>query len=93
VSVSVVLPDQLRGLVPGGGVLEVGGDAGTVRGALEAVRRHHPAVYDRIVTERGEVRPHVNVFVGRDNIRWMEGLETRVQDGAEVVILPAVSGG
>jgi molybdopterin converting factor small subunit len=93
VSVSVVLPDQLRGLVSGRSVLEVSGDAGTVRGALEALRHVHPAVYDRIVTERGEVRPHVNVFVGRDNIRWMEGLETRVQDGAEVVILPAVSGG
>ncbi|UCC26745.1 MAG: MoaD/ThiS family protein [Gemmatimonadales bacterium] len=92
-SVSVVLPDQLRGLVPDGSNVCLPGDPGTVREALETLRRHHLEVYHRIVTEQGEVRPHVNLFVGRENIRWHEGLETRLPEGAELVVLPAVSGG
>ena len=66
---------------------------GTVREALRRLRQHAPAVYDRVVTETGVVRTHVNVFVGRDDIRWAGGLDTPVPEGGEVVILPAVSGG
>ena len=61
--------------------------------ALDALRAAHPAVYDRLVTERREVRPHVNVFVGREDIRWSGGLQTPLAEGSEVVILPSVSGG
>jgi hypothetical protein len=50
-------------------------------------------VQPRVVTEAGEVRPHVNVFVGSESIRYSGGLATPVPDGAEIVILPAVSGG
>lgn len=93
VSVTVVLPDQLRELAPDGPSIALEGEAGTVGGALGLLRASHPAVYERIVTERGEVRQHVNLFVGRDNIRWTGGLETPVPDGAELVVIPAVSGG
>lgn len=89
----MVLPDQLRELSPGGASIPLEGETGTVGGALRLLRRSHPAVYERIVTERGEVRQHVNLFVGRDNIRWTGGLETPVADGAELVVIPAVSGG
>jgi molybdopterin converting factor small subunit len=46
-----------------------------------------------LLTERRELRPHVNVFVGREDIRWSGGLGTPLADGSEVVILPSVSGG
>lgn len=96
--VTIVLPAQLRVLaqVEGGG----GGDGlpvhprgGTVREVLRSLGEGHPAVLQRIVTEQFEVRPHVNVFVERDNIRWSQGLDTPVADGARVTVLPAVSGG
>jgi molybdopterin converting factor small subunit len=45
------------------------------------------------MTERGEIRPHVNIFVDGANCRFAGGLSMQVQDGAEVMILPAVSGG
>jgi len=93
VSVRVVLPSQLRELNDGYGVVDVGAAVGTVAGALEVLRARVPAVYDRVLTERRELRPHVNVFVGRDDIRWSGGLDTPVGDGAEIVILPSVSGG
>jgi molybdopterin synthase sulfur carrier subunit len=60
---------------------------------LEVLWAACPGVRDRVVTEQGEVRPHVNVFVGAECIRWTGGLTTPVVDGTEVSILPAVSGG
>ncbi|MBI2169122.1 MAG: MoaD/ThiS family protein [Actinobacteria bacterium] len=52
-----------------------------------------PALARRVRDERGEVRRHVNVFVGPDNIRDRDGLATPLSDGVEVTILPAISGG
>jgi sulfur-carrier protein len=98
VSVVVVVPSQLRMLTEGRGRIEldVGAEDGrppTVGATLDALRRDHPGLYDRIVTERRELRPHVNVFVGRDDIRWSGGFGTRIPRGSEVVVLPSVSGG
>jgi len=93
VSVRVVLPSQLRELNDGRRVVDLGGAVGTVAGAFEALRARVPAVYDRVFTERSELRPHVNVFVGREDIRWSGGLDTPVGDGVDIVILPSVSGG
>ena len=52
-----------------------------------------PAVRDRVLTERGDVRPHVNIFVDGDNSRSSGGLDAPVRDGAEILLLPAISGG
>jgi len=93
VSVTVVLPSQLRELAEGRTSVLLGGGLTTVGEVLDALREDCPAVYDRVVTERREVRPHVNVFVGREDIRWSGGLHTPLADGSEVVILPSVSGG
>lgn len=92
-SVTVLFPAQLRDLTGGAGSIALEGALGTVGDTLRALRETLPAVYDRVVTEQGEVRRHVNVFVGREDIRWSGGLETPVADEAEVVILPSVSGG
>jgi molybdopterin converting factor small subunit len=48
---------------------------------------------DRVVTEQGEIRPHINIFVGEENIRYTGGLATRVTAEAVISIVPAVSGG
>ena len=61
--------------------------------ALAALWAVYPGVRDRVVDERGEVRQHVNVFVGDESIRFTGGLGTAVGDGAEIWIVPAVSGG
>lgn len=61
--------------------------------ALEALWHVAPGVRDRVLTERGAVREHVNVFVGTESCRWTGGLETPIADGAEIAIFPAISGG
>jgi len=64
-----------------------------VADALRAVAEAHAGIRERVVTERGELRQHINVFVGADNVRDLDGLATRVPEDAEISILPAVSGG
>jgi len=64
-----------------------------VNDALTLLWAAAPAVRDRVITERGEVREHINIFVDGESIRDSAGLGTVVRDGAEIVILPAVSGG
>jgi molybdopterin converting factor small subunit len=53
----------------------------------------HPGIRDRILTEQGTIREHVNIFVGQVNVRAGSGLKTPVEDSAEVWIIPAISGG
>jgi molybdopterin converting factor small subunit len=60
---------------------------------LETLFALHPALRDRVLDEGGSVRRHVNVFVASESIRHTGGLATPVGEGAEVFIMPAVSGG
>jgi molybdopterin converting factor small subunit len=73
--------------------LEVGGGPVSLGDALAALGKAAPGVRDRVLTEGGEVRPHVNLFVGAESCRWTGGLDTSLADGAEITILPAISGG
>ncbi len=92
-SVTLVVPGPLRDLTGGRSTIGLELEGGTVGQAFDALRTEMPALYDRIFTEQRQLRPHVNVFVGRDDIRWSGGLETPLEPGSEVMILPSVSGG
>jgi len=89
-SVVVKIPAQLRALTGGEGETEVEGSS--VGEALEALYDRYDGLRDRI-TEDGELRRFVNVYVGGEDIRFGEGLDTALSDGDEVTILPAVAGG
>ena len=88
-----VIPAPLRELAGGRDELRVDGAAGSLGDALALLWRSCPGVRDRVLTERGEVRPHVNIFVDGESIRFAQGLATPVHAKSEIVILPAVSGG
>jgi sulfur-carrier protein len=88
--VTVKIPAQLRPATGGEAEIEV--DAATVGDALDAVFAKHDGLRERI-TEDGDLRRFVNVYVAGEDIRFQDGLETSVGDGAEVTILPAVAGG
>ena len=105
--VRIVLPEALRELAGGRVVVEVGVGAGTAEGAprpvadvrntvggvFGALSASHRGLYDRLVTEQGALRPHVNIFVDGENIRFTDGLGTRVGATSEIFVLPAISGG
>lgn len=64
-----------------------------VRELLDQLARLHPRVHVMLCDERGEPRPHINVFVNADHVRARAGLDTPLTAGDVVTILPAVSGG
>ncbi len=68
----------------------IGATAGEV---LAALWLEYPGLRDRLVTEQGELRRHVNIFVGEENIRDCGGFAATLRDGAAITIVPAVSGG
>jgi molybdopterin synthase sulfur carrier subunit len=89
-AITVKIPAQLRGVTDGEGEIEVEGT--TVGEALDAVFDQHDDLRARI-TEDGGLRRFVNVYVSGEDIRFRDGLETELEDGDEVTILPAVAGG
>jgi sulfur-carrier protein len=87
------LPGALAPFAGGRSRVVVEGPGQDVGSALRALAMLHPGLCDRVLDERGAVRLHVNVFVGPDNVRDTGGLATPLPPGAEVFILPSVSGG
>jgi molybdopterin converting factor small subunit len=91
-AVHVLIPGPLQSFAGGQRRVDVA-RAETVGDALSALALVHPGVRDRVLDERGHVRPHINIFVGEDNIRDGAGLATPLPPECELAILPAVSGG
>ncbi len=89
-SVTVKIPTQLRAATDGQAELEVSGS--TVGEVLDAVFEAHGTLRERI-TQDGTLRRFVNVYVSGEDIRFQQGLETAINEGDEVTILPAVAGG
>jgi molybdopterin converting factor small subunit len=61
--------------------------------ALQELFVAYPGLRDRVLTETGETRQHVNIFVGNENVRYLGGLATPIPAGAEISIVPAITGG
>jgi molybdopterin synthase sulfur carrier subunit len=94
--VRVTIPQALRSLCGADANLQQGilcMSAHDVRELLAELARRHPQVHVRVCDERGDPRPHINVFVNDDHIRARAGLDTVLTTGDTVMILPAVSGG
>ncbi|MDX6657172.1 MAG: sulfur-carrier protein [Solirubrobacteraceae bacterium] len=87
----VKLPTQLRDAAGGQGAVEAEGS--TVGEVLDALYAAHAELRDRLSDGDGGLRRFVNVYVGGEDIRFGDGLDTAVADGDEVQILPAVAGG
>jgi molybdopterin converting factor small subunit len=93
VPVTVRIPTYLASFADGRNSLVLEGAPATVSAALELVWNAHPGLRDRIVDEQGQVRQHINIFVGEEAIRFADGLGTKVPADVEILIVPAVSGG
>jgi molybdopterin converting factor small subunit len=89
----VEIPSALREFSGGRDELRIAGTPATVGEALAGVFAECPGLRDRVLTERGDVRPHVNIFVDGENSRFHGGLGMKIPGAKEIMILPAVSGG
>ena len=87
----VRIPTQLRELSDGQSEVTV--DGGTVAEVLDALNGAHPGFRDRLFDDGGKLRRFVNVFVADEDVRFLDGLDTKVTDGQTVSIVPAVAGG
>ena len=90
-SATVILPYVLRERAGNHKSIKVVGS--TVREIIDALDHDYPGLGFNLCYETGELRPYVNIFVDRENIRHLQGLETPVQMGATIHILQSVAGG
>lgn len=89
--VRVRVPGPLRSLTSGQG--EVSAQPGTLRALIEHLDTDYPGLKGRLCESDGSLRRFVNVFVNEEDVRFLQGLDTQVEAGARVSILPAVAGG
>ncbi|HLV64829.1 MAG TPA: ubiquitin-like small modifier protein 1 [Polyangiaceae bacterium] len=88
--ITVRIPTPLRSLT--GGEEQVTAPGETVRAVIEALEKNHPGIKDRLLDEKG-VRRFVNLYLGDEDIRFLDGLDTKVKSGDELSIVPAIAGG
>jgi molybdopterin synthase sulfur carrier subunit len=91
VSVSVRIPTILRTYT--GGESEVTAEGADLGAVLEDLEANHPGIRARILDDGGEIRRFVNVYVGNEDVRFLDGLGTATPDGTQLSIIPAVAGG
>lgn len=92
-AVTFFIPGPLRQHTEGRSQVEINVSVSTVAEALAALWLAYPGLRDRVLTEQGEVRQHVNIFVGEESIRDRGWFAAPVKNGAAITIVPAVSGG
>lgn len=88
--VIVRIPTPLRTLT--GGEEQVNTSGSTVREVIEKLEGKHPGIRERLLDEKG-VRRFVNIYVGDEDIRFLDGLDTQLKGGEEISIVPAIAGG
>ena len=93
VAITFHIPGALREFTGGRSEVEIETNPPTLGDALSVLWTLYPAVRDRIATEQGQVREHINVFIGNENMRYTGGLASVLPASAEISIVPAVSGG
>ena len=90
-SVSVRIPTILRTYT--GGESEVTAEGGTLSAVLDDLEARFTGIRARILDDAGDIRRFVNVYVGNDDVRFLDGLATATPDGVQLSIIPAVAGG
>ena len=91
-AVTVHLSGYLKPFAGGKVEVSLPGEFATVGDVLDSLWERHLRLRDRVLTETGEIRQHVNIFVGSDDVKRLKGLQTSIKS-TEIHIFNAVSGG
>jgi MoaD family protein len=89
--ISIRIPTPLRNLSANKD--EVSVEGATLAAALEDLERRHPGFRERLMNEKGALRPYINVFHNDEDVRFGDGLRTALKDGDRLAIVPAIAGG
>jgi molybdopterin synthase sulfur carrier subunit len=90
-TIKVRIPTPLRKLTKE--KAEVDADGSTIRDIVDDLEKQFPGFKERMCDDNGDLRRFVNVYVGEEDIRFLEGLDTKIPEGVQVSIIPAVAGG
>jgi molybdopterin synthase sulfur carrier subunit len=93
VSITFHIPVPLREFTEGHSKVEIVEAPTTLADALSALWIVYPGLRDRVATEQGQIREHINIFIGDDDVRFTGGLTSRLSALSEISIVPAISGG
>lgn len=88
--VNIRIPPHLRKFTNQQGEVQVKGN--TVIEVIEGLERDYPGIKKRILDEEGEIKEFITIFVGEDDIRFLKGKETPVEE-REITIIPTIAGG
>lgn len=89
--VSVRIPTPLRKYTNEQGEVEIEGS--TVKDLIENLDSKYPGIKQRLCDENGAIRKYINIYVGEDDIRFLQGEKTKIEEKKEVTIVPAIAGG
>lgn len=92
-AVTFHIPGPLRQYANGRSTITIDQSASTLVDALSALWVLYPGIRDRVLTEQGELREHINIFIGEEHVRYTGGLMSAVPADSEISIVPAISGG
>ncbi|MGH7916081.1 MAG: ubiquitin-like small modifier protein 1 [Candidatus Binataceae bacterium] len=90
-SAKVRVPTPLRRFTAGSD--EVPADGDSIRAVIEDLERRHPGMRERLLDEKGDLRRFVNIYLNGDDIRFLNQLSSKVKDGDDISIVPAIAGG
>jgi molybdopterin converting factor small subunit len=90
-TVRVRIPTILRTYT--GGESEVSAQGETLAAVLDDLDASYPGIKGRILDEQGAIRRFVNVYVGNDDVRFLDALDTKTPEGVQISVIPAVAGG
>lgn len=85
------IPTPLRPYTDGQS--EVSVDGSNISDALTDLTTQYPALKPHLFNEGGQLRPFVNLFIGEDNIKDLQGVDTPITDGDRLVLIPSIAGG
>ena len=88
---TIIIPTPLRRLTSNQDTVEV--EAETIKEVIDHLDDRYPGFRSRVCDESGKLRRFINIYVNGEDVRFLENLATRIPEGAELSIVPAIAGG
>jgi len=90
-SVKVRIPTPLQRITGGAG--EISGAGATIKDLIGDLNGKYPGLAERLYDEEGKLRRFINIYVNEEDIRFLDGESTKLKDGDDVSVIPAIAGG